>query len=521
MKNLEKLLSEFRSKPIDQAHEYAEKIINAVSYAMEEDKEFIMPVVIPDEILSRFDTEHLTASQLVDFPENFNFTIHTLSIDTGESVYVAFTNYDEVNKGQPVSTITTKIDHYLEGVLFNPDIVGLVINPFGNSCFLPKEFIEEIFLKDYINSKPTETETTVELVLNESSTVEEAIAYANECHKGDFRKGTDTPYIVHPLEVAQILTSVKADYNLIIAGLLHDVVEDAGVTLETIKEKYGKDVARLVAAHSEDKSKVWYARKLKTIRDLPHEDIRSKLLTLGDKLSNIRSMYNDYKQVGEELWERFNAPKTMQSWYYGGIVDGLIELQSIPACADAYNELNRIYKELFVDFFLDEASNTLYQISAHGEGYYLNKGNPQWLPPQDPIPDSAVHVTREYAERTEENWNEPFWNMHIQDIKDCEYKLYSSDKKTTYIVIKNKQLTFRGEEYGPQCYKINGEDEYEFFYSLDENNTHRFLAQLRIATKPDISLERLLKTYFGVSAGSTRFTQFCDAVNVIYKYFSY
>ena len=500
MNKLEQILSDFRKKPAEQAHEYAEKIIHTISYAMGEDKEFIMPVAIPDEILSRFDTDRLTVGQLADFPENFSFTIHTLTLNNGETVYAAFTSDDEVNKGQPVSTIATKIDHYLEAVLFNPDIVGLVINPFGNSCFLSKDFIEEIFEHDYINSKSAEEETPIEVVLNESSAVEEAITYANECHKGDFRKGTDTPYIVHPLEVAQILTSVKADYNLIIAGLLHDVVEDAGVTIKTIEEKYGKDVARLVDAHSEDKSKVWYARKLKTIRDLPHEDIRSKLLTLGDKLSNIRSMYNDYKQVGEDLWERFNAPKAMQSWYYGGIVDGLIELQSIPACADAYNELNRIYKELFVDFFLDEESNTLYQISAHGEGYYLNKGNPQWQPPKDPIPDSAVHVTREYAERTEENWNEPFWNMHKQDMAASEIALYSDSEKTFVFCIKDDNITLTS----------NGNR----VFTLNDDDSHRFLAQLRIYTKDTRTLDTLLKEYFGAENCINRLVQFANAVGI-------
>ena len=521
MNKLEKILADFRNSSPNQAKEYAEKIIHTISYYMSQDKEFIMPVAFSKDVISKFNTDRLTAGELVDCPEDLSFTIHTLTLNSGETVYAAFTSDEEVNKGEPVSTITTKIDHYLEGVLLNSDIAGLFINPFGNSCFLPRDFIEEIFEHDYINSKPAEEEKTVDVVLNSSSAVEEAISFANECHKGTFRKGTDTPYIVHPLEVANILSSIHADYNLIIAGLLHDVVEDSGISIETIKEKYGEDVAYLVGGHSEDKSKVWYARKLKKIRDLPHEDIRSKLLTLGDKLSNIRSMYNDYKLVGEELWERFNAPKAMQSWYYSGIVDGLSELQSIPACADVYNELNKIYKELFVDYFLDDKTNTLYQISAHGEGYFLTKGNPQWQNPKEPIPDSAVLVTRAIAERTEDNWNEPFWEMHKVDMQDAEYKLYSSAKRSLYIVIKNNMLTFKGEDFGPQCRKINGKDDYEFYYSLDEDSTHRFLVQLRIADKSSSSLSSLLKTYFGTSSGSTRFTQFCDAVNVPYRFNSY
>lgn len=517
MKNIEKLIADLRSSPAAQAGEYAGKIIDRLSLAMAQDKELIMPVSLSEDIVSRFGTAHLTGSQLRECPDDFSFSIHTLPIQSGESVYVAFTNYDEVSKGGDVSTITTKIDHYLEAVLFNPDIAGLFINPFGNSCFLPKEFITEIFEQDYKNTKTDSSEFSPQVSLNDSAAVEEAVSFATECHKGDFRKGTDIPYITHPMEVAQILREVNADNSLIIAGLLHDVVEDAGISIDTIKEKYGDDVGSLVAAHSEDKSKVWYARKLKTIRDLPAEDMRSRLLTLADKLSNIRSMHRDYRLVGDELWNRFNAPKSMQSWYYSGIVDGLAQLQSVPAAAPAYWELAGIYNDLFVKYYID--SDSLYQISAHGENYVLHRGNPQWQKHSGAAPSAAAVVTRETAEKTEENWGQPFWTQHRLDMQDGEYGLYSSESSSFSVVIKDNKLTFSGQEYGPQCRQLNGKDEYEFFCVLDEDNTHRLLTQLRIADKSDRPLKDMLKAYFGTASGGARFMQLCEAVDVEYKFY--
>ena len=74
----------------------------------------------------------------------------------------------------------------------------------------------------------------------------DAIVFAAKAHKGQVRKGTDVDYITHPMEVLQILTQMGADGNLLIAGVLHDVVEDTDVTLDEVRELFGDDVATLV-----------------------------------------------------------------------------------------------------------------------------------------------------------------------------------------------------------------------------------------------------------------------------------
>ena len=182
---------------------------------------------------------------------------------------------------------------------------------------------------------------------NSDGMLEDAIAYAAACHKGAVRKGTDRPYILHPVEALQILSSMGADRNLLIAGILHDVLEDTDATLRDITDRFGPDVAALVNSHTEDKRQIWYMRKLHTIHKLPAENIRSKMLTLADKLSNLRSLWRDYQTVGEALWSRFNAPKHMQAWYYSKVRDGLAELQEYPETADAYREMVRLYQALF------------------------------------------------------------------------------------------------------------------------------------------------------------------------------
>ena len=248
---------------------------------------------------------------------------------------------------------------------------------------------------------------TVNLLSNEM--VEKAIHFATECHCGQTRKGTNIPYIFHPLEVVQILYSMRSDNNLIIAGVLHDVVEDTDTTLDEIKEIFGEDVAALVASNSEDKSKSWKERKQHTHDELPYADIRVKKLILADKLSNQRSLVTDYAKIGDELWKRFNvSDKKMQAWYYGGIQDALFELQNDDDCKNAYWELVDTYKDVFVDFYYDERRQVIYQKCADGSTFKFEKGTPDWLILDGQIPNTAVPVHRRVAERMEDNWSDLF-----------------------------------------------------------------------------------------------------------------
>ncbi|MGN0735063.1 MAG: O-acetyl-ADP-ribose deacetylase [Anaerovoracaceae bacterium] len=184
--------------------------------------------------------------------------------------------------------------------------------------------------------------------------LEKAISFAMEAHRGTLRKGTERPYILHPLEVLQILSSMKADIGLMAAGVLHDTIEDTSVTLKDIMDNFGTDVAALVNGHTEDKRKSWFVRKLTNICELDEADERLKMLIMADAVSNLRSMYADYKEVGEELWQRFNAPKELQAWKYREVQDALCDMQDCDAARDVYLEMADLNRKLFADFYTDE-----------------------------------------------------------------------------------------------------------------------------------------------------------------------
>lgn len=157
--------------------------------------------------------------------------------------------------------------------------------------------------------------------------IERALEFATKAHEGQVRKGTRRPYIVHPVEVANIVSTVTDDEEIISAALLHDTIEDCeGVTREVLQDLFGTRVAEIVAAESEDKTKTWMERKSTTIEHIKTAQYEVKLICFADKLSNLRDIDRDYQKLGEKLWERFRMKdKKTIGWYYKGVRESLKE----------------------------------------------------------------------------------------------------------------------------------------------------------------------------------------------------
>lgn len=185
---------------------------------------------------------------------------------------------------------------------------------------------------------------------------EEAIIYATIMHQGKVRKFGGRPYIFHPLEVAQILSTMTDDEEVITAGILHDIVEDTDGTLGEIEKRFGKRVADIVATDSENKyfgeakSATWKRRKEETLEDLKNStDIGVKMLWLADKLANIRSLAGMYSELGDEMWEKFNQnDPDMQCWYYKSIAEMIeLSLNKTGAFKEFIKHINFIWPETF------------------------------------------------------------------------------------------------------------------------------------------------------------------------------
>ena len=176
--------------------------------------------------------------------------------------------------------------------------------------------------------------------------VQEAIDFATKVHEGQYRKGTDRPYIVHPMEVGKIVSTMTQDEEIISAAILHNTIEDCeGVDANVLKAMFSARVAGIVSQESEDKSKTWMERKSATIERLKTAPIEVQMIGLADKLSNMRDIDRDYPVYGEELWNRFRMKdKKIIGWYYIGIKDALKDAFE---GVEAYEEYSRLVHKNF------------------------------------------------------------------------------------------------------------------------------------------------------------------------------
>jgi len=183
-----------------------------------------------------------------------------------------------------------------------------------------------------------------------------AVDYARQIHVG-YRKGSTVPYMAHLLGVASLVMGESGHVpfpvteEMVIAALLHDAVEDEGglPRLRDIEQNFGPDVARIVEGCTDsfevdsNHKQGWETRKRSYIERLPKESQDTLLVSAADKLYNARSLLEDYRNIGEEVWKRFKRGRREQLWYF----DELLKVyeEKCPSWR-LVGELKRVVREL-------------------------------------------------------------------------------------------------------------------------------------------------------------------------------
>ena len=162
--------------------------------------------------------------------------------------------------------------------------------------------------------------------------IQKAILLAIETHEineKQKRKGKDIPYLTHPLTVGIILSLAQAKEDVIIAGILHDTIEDSieekKVTKEKISEEFNENVAQLVLSVTEqDKSLTWEERKREALNHIGNFSNDSVLVKSADLISNVSEIKDDYDKDGNEMFNKFKAPKEKTLESYENVAKTLI-----------------------------------------------------------------------------------------------------------------------------------------------------------------------------------------------------
>ncbi|MDZ5473285.1 HD domain-containing protein [Bacillus sp. 31A1R] len=176
---------------------------------------------------------------------------------------------------------------------------------------------------------------------------EKALQFATKAHEGQLRKTTNTPMIEHPIRVAKTLESAGFKEEVVIAGYLHDTVEDTYVEFEDITREFGNEVTRIVAGNTENKDHSWEERKQHTIDHIKTAPLEIKALIVTDKLDNLKSLVEDEQRLGNDIWKSFKRGKEKQKWYFESVAVNMFEGLQTDEIPSFFYE----YEQLVKDFF--------------------------------------------------------------------------------------------------------------------------------------------------------------------------
>jgi GTP pyrophosphokinase len=179
---------------------------------------------------------------------------------------------------------------------------------------------------------------------------EAALVYAHQVHQNQRRKGTGIPYIAHILGVAALALEYGANEDEAIGALLHDAAEDGGgeATLAEIRARFGDAVADIVLGCSDslvedpEEKLPWRERKKNYLAHLEKASTPVLLVSAADKLHNVRSIMRDYREHGEEIWDRFQGRRDGTLWYYETVADTLMRRYRAQLTRDLQNDVDAL-----------------------------------------------------------------------------------------------------------------------------------------------------------------------------------
>lgn len=146
-----------------------------------------------------------------------------------------------------------------------------------------------------------------------------ALRISAKAHRNQLRRGSNTPYIIHPFAVMHIASMYTKDEDVLIACLLHDIIEDVPkeYTEKQMINDFGQEVHKLVKGVTKNKTLNWkkgcdqYLKYLQT--EAPEG---SAIIAAADKIHNIMSILEDYENLGDKVWELFTCDKKAQQWWF-------------------------------------------------------------------------------------------------------------------------------------------------------------------------------------------------------------
>lgn len=351
--------------------------------------------------------------------------------------------------------------------------------------------------------------------------IHDAIIYASVKYHGLYAPETGIPYICHVMEVMDVLTSMKADDDLKIAGLLHEIPNKTDTTLFDIAQRYGNEAAQLMGISEVDESLPWAERTATIVNKLNFADKRMQMLILADKVVMQRSIIAGIRATGDEVWSRMKATKAEVCSYLSEIQDSIKEMQNYEETADIYWEMVTSFKDIFVEFWTNEEMDKIYQIASAGS-YVLEKNEPKWVDFEGDLPEGLIKIQRKQSEQMEAEWL-TYYIIHIEghDLKDGMYEIYSgggSNTRKLTVSVSGRKIQFNCYDDSIYTDEDGNDKEHRFYYELGRKESTVMAKMLRSQYGAGADFETILRESFGSYDGPIKFKAFCEAYSLGYVF---
>lgn len=153
----------------------------------------------------------------------------------------------------------------------------------------------------------------------------DAFALASEVHHNVIKKGTEYPFLYHPLAVAALVLKYGGNEAQVQAAFLHDTISDSEITPQRLTEKFGAEVSRLAYAFSdpqmsEEVARDWQKTRQAYLDKIASQDDDALLVVACEELHELGELMSDLRRVGADAWQRFSAPPHAVFWYFREIM---------------------------------------------------------------------------------------------------------------------------------------------------------------------------------------------------------
>lgn len=235
--------------------------------------------------------------------------------------------------------------------------------------------------------------------------IAEALSFAAEQYGDRIASGTDMMLILRAADMLNLMKQVTERTEVLAAAVLYDILIETDVTRDQIAERFGEEVLDLILVHNEDRSQLWIDRYPVLPDALLLLSREEQLLIMADIITRERWIARALDKIGDTLWNYLERSRKEISKYFSDIQDALEYLQDDPVGAVLGWQMVNEYKDLFVQYWMDEKWDAIYQFAEFGECCVWRRDSLGWAVTSIPDTSGMQRISREEAEFMTDVWN--------------------------------------------------------------------------------------------------------------------